>query len=123
MSGRIGAVRSSAWIWDFSSTHSTTAASGRLRSRPTTARTLSMNNGSGDSLKVSTRCGGRPRRASRWRGGSHGSGPDQPGAGQAASDRGGVGLVGVDHNMADPRQPRLRLGREPVSDRDSAASR
>ena len=29
--GRIGAVRSSAWIWDFSSTHSTTARSGGLR--------------------------------------------------------------------------------------------
>ena len=51
ISGSTGAVRSSAWIWDFSSTHSTTAASGGLRYSPTMSRTLSMNCGSGDSLK------------------------------------------------------------------------
>src|SRR4029453_15313880 len=57
----LGAVRSSAWIWDFSSTHSTTAASGGSRYRPTTSYTLSTNNGSLDSLKVSARCGWRPK--------------------------------------------------------------
>ena len=60
ISGRIGAVRSSAWIWVFSSTHSTTAASGGFRYRPTMSRTLSMNSGSGDSLNVSIRCGLSP---------------------------------------------------------------
>ena len=59
-SGSTGEVRSSAWIWDFSSTHSTTAASGGLRYNPTMSRTLSMNSGSGDSLKVSVRCGLSP---------------------------------------------------------------
>ena len=50
-------VRSSAWICDFSSTHSTSAWSGGLRYRPTMSRTLSTNRGSADSLKVSLRCG------------------------------------------------------------------
>ena len=47
----------------------------------------------------------------------------QPGVGQAVGDRGGVGLVGVDHHMADPGQPRRRLRRQPVGDRHGAASR
>ncbi len=60
--GRIGSsgwLRSRAWIWAFSSTHSTSALSGGFRYSPTMSRTLSMNNGSGDSLKVSLRCGCR----------------------------------------------------------------
>jgi hypothetical protein len=44
--GGIGWVRSSAWIWDFSSTHSTTAFSGRARSRPSTSVTLPTSSGS-----------------------------------------------------------------------------
>ena len=36
-SGSPGCVRSSAWIWDFSSTHSTSALSGGLRYSPTTS--------------------------------------------------------------------------------------
>src|SRR5678815_856552 len=59
--GSTGWERSSAWIWDFSSTHNTTAASGGSRYRPTTSYTLSTNNGSVDSLNVSTRCGLRPK--------------------------------------------------------------
>jgi hypothetical protein len=43
-----------------SSTHSTRAASGGFRDSPTTSRTLSMNCGSVDSLKVSIRCGLSP---------------------------------------------------------------
>ena len=58
--GSTGADRSSAWIWDFSSTQSTSARSGGSRYSPTTSRTLSMNCGSVDSLKVSTRCGLSP---------------------------------------------------------------
>lgn len=58
--GNMGAVRSSACICDFSSTHSTIALSGGSRYNPTTSRTLSMNNGSVDSFHVSTRCGCRP---------------------------------------------------------------
>jgi hypothetical protein len=46
-----------------------------------------------------------------------------PGGGEALGDGGGVGLIGVDHHMADPRQPRRRLGRQPVGDCDSATSR
>jgi hypothetical protein len=45
------------------------------------------------------------------------------GGGQALGDGGGVGLVGIDHHMADPGQPRCRLGREPLGDGNSAASR
>src|ERR1700747_2167705 len=52
--GRQGAVRSRAWICDFSSTHSTRAFSGGLMYRPTTSRTLSMNCGSVDSFHVCT---------------------------------------------------------------------
>src|SRR5215217_8829097 len=55
--GNTGAERSSAWIWDFSSTHSTNAFSGGSTYSPTTSRTLSMNCGSVDSLNVSTWCG------------------------------------------------------------------
>src|SRR3954447_7211463 len=55
--GSTGAVRFSAWIWLFSSTHSTSARSGGSRYSPTTSRTLSTNSGSLLSLKVFTRCG------------------------------------------------------------------
>src|SRR5271166_1795524 len=55
--GSSGAVRSSAWIWLFSSTHSTSARSGGSRYSPTMSRTLSINNGSRLSLKLSLRCG------------------------------------------------------------------
>jgi hypothetical protein len=34
----------------------------------------------------------------------------EPGLGQARGHGCGVGLVGVDHHMADPRQPRRRAG-------------
>ncbi len=37
-----------AWIWVFSSTHSTNARSGGFRYSPTTSRTLATNNGSLD---------------------------------------------------------------------------
>jgi hypothetical protein len=57
---RIGAVRSNACTWVFSSTHSTKAAWGGFRYSPTTSWTLSMNCGSVESLNVSTRCGLRP---------------------------------------------------------------
>src|SRR6266568_857371 len=59
--GSTGCERSSAWIWDFSSTHSTTACSGGLWYSPTTSTTLSTNSGSVDSLKVSARCGLSPK--------------------------------------------------------------
>jgi len=59
--GRHGAVRSRAWICDFSSTHKTRAFSGGLMYRPTTSRTLSMNCGSVDSFHVWTMCGLRPK--------------------------------------------------------------
>src|SRR6266446_5367899 len=55
--GSDGWVRSSAWIWDFSSTHSTTALSGGFRYSPTTSMSFFSNRRSFDSLKVSTRCG------------------------------------------------------------------
>jgi len=45
-SGSPGWVRSGAWIWDFSSTHSTTARSGGSRQRPTISATFSSNIGS-----------------------------------------------------------------------------
>jgi hypothetical protein len=50
----------SAWIWDVSSTHSTTAAWGGLRYSPTMSRTLSTTCGSVDSFQVWTRCGLSP---------------------------------------------------------------
>src|SRR3954451_17300256 len=61
---RIGStawLRSSAWICDFSSTHSTKACSGGAMYSPTTSRTLVTKSGSIDSLKVSCRCGFRPK--------------------------------------------------------------
>src|SRR3954453_13758268 len=57
----MGAVRYRAWIWDFSSTHSTTARSGGLRYSPTTSRTLSINSGSLDNFHISWRWGGNPK--------------------------------------------------------------
>ena len=54
-------MRSRAWTCVFSSTHSTRAASGGLTYSPTMSRTFSMNCGSGDSLKVSVRCGFNPK--------------------------------------------------------------
>src|SRR6266536_2654643 len=59
--GSTGCERSSAWIWAFSSTHSTTACSGGLWYSPTTSTTFSTNSGSVDSLKVSARCGLSPK--------------------------------------------------------------
>ncbi len=58
--GSIGAVRSSAWICDFSSTHSTIAFSGGARYSPTTSVTLATNSGSVENLNVSTRHGATP---------------------------------------------------------------
>lgn len=51
--GRIGWVRSRAWIWLFSSTHNTTALTGGFRYSSTMSRTLSTNSASTDSLNVS----------------------------------------------------------------------
>src|SRR3954464_3786931 len=51
--GSIGAVRSNAWICDFSSTHSTTAFSGGARYSPTTSTTLATSSGSVENLNVS----------------------------------------------------------------------
>jgi hypothetical protein len=60
-------VRSSAWIWLFSSTHSTSALSGGLRYSPTTSRTLSTNSGSVDKLNERVRWGCTPKSAKyRW---------------------------------------------------------
>src|SRR5436190_20164148 len=59
--GSTGDDRSSAWIWLFSSTHSTTALSGGLWYRPTTSTTFSTNSGSDDSLNPSARCGLSPK--------------------------------------------------------------
>src|ERR1017187_6177218 len=59
--GSTGWDRSRAWIWLFSSTHSTTAFSGGLWQRPTTSTTFSANCGSVDSLNPSARCGLRPK--------------------------------------------------------------
>ena len=57
--GSPGCVRSSAWIWLFSSTHSTSACCGGLRYSPTTSVSFSRKRASRDSLKVSLRCGFR----------------------------------------------------------------
>ena len=66
--GSNGAVRSKAWICGFSSTQKTAACCGGLRYNPTMSRTLSMSNGSGDSVKLFVRChGARPRRQGRTR--------------------------------------------------------
>ncbi len=55
--GRTGWVRFRAWIWLFSSTHSTSAWSGGFRYRPTMSQTFSTKNGSVESLKLRVRCG------------------------------------------------------------------
>ena len=46
-------VRFSAWIWDFSSTHSTIAFSGGFRYNPITSVILASNSGSVENLNVS----------------------------------------------------------------------
>src|SRR5258707_1003395 len=61
LSGRVCWVRSRAWIWDFSSMHSTTAWSGGFRYRPTTSMSFSSNRLSLEILNVLTRCGWMPR--------------------------------------------------------------
>ena len=58
--GNTGAVRLRAWIWVFSSTHSTKARSGGSRYSPTTSRTLATNSGSLDSFHESCLCGANP---------------------------------------------------------------
>src|SRR5665213_2673487 len=58
--GRIGAVRSRAWTWDFSSTHSTIAFSGGHKYNPTTSRILASSSGSVENLNVPKRHGCRP---------------------------------------------------------------
>jgi hypothetical protein len=55
-SGRIGAARSSAWIWCCASTHSATVTSGGFRYSPQLSRALSMICGSVDNL-ASSKCG------------------------------------------------------------------
>src|ERR1035438_3027382 len=57
--GKPGWLRSSAWIWLFSSTQSTIACCGGFRYRPTTSVNFSRNLASRDSLKVFVRCGFR----------------------------------------------------------------
>ena len=54
--GRIGWVRSSAWHWDFSSTHTTTALPGGFRYKPTTSATFASKYGSVENLNPSVRC-------------------------------------------------------------------
>src|SRR6266545_2324636 len=58
--GSDGWVRSRAWIWLFSSTHSTTALSGGFRYSPTTSVSFSRNRLSLETLKVRTRWGWSP---------------------------------------------------------------
>ena len=58
--GNAGCERASACTWLFSSTLSTTAASGGFRYSPTMSYTFSTNSGSVDSLNVSVRCGCNP---------------------------------------------------------------
>src|ERR1700732_503794 len=58
--GSPGWVRSSAWIWLFSSTERTMAWSGGLTYSPTISLSLAANCGSLDSLNRRTRCGRRP---------------------------------------------------------------
>jgi hypothetical protein len=59
--GSIGWVRSNAWHWLFSSTHSTIAFSGGFRYSPTISRSFSMKNGSLDNLKYRCRWGCSPK--------------------------------------------------------------
>jgi hypothetical protein len=55
--GKPGWVRSSAWIWLFSSIESTTAWAGGSTYRPTMSLSFWAKFGSFDSLKVRMRCG------------------------------------------------------------------
>jgi len=61
--GKSGCARSSAWIWDFSSTHRMIARFGGDGYNRTISCTLSTNSGAVDSLKVSLRCGCKPNAA------------------------------------------------------------
>src|ERR1039458_3180273 len=56
-SGSPGCVRSNAWIWLFSSKHSTSALSGGFKYSPTTSVSFSRNFASRESLKMWLRCG------------------------------------------------------------------
>src|SRR6478609_9642050 len=56
----IGAVRSNAWICDFSSAQSTMASSGGGRYSPTMSVTFATNSGSVENLNVSDRHGCTP---------------------------------------------------------------
>ena len=58
--GRIGTVRSRAWIWDFSSTQSTIAFSVGARYNPMTSVTFATSSGSVENLNVSRRHGWTP---------------------------------------------------------------
>ncbi len=61
-------VRSSAWIWDFSSTHNTIAFSGGAKYRPTTSVTFAISSGSVENLNVSpTATAGFHKHAMPWR--------------------------------------------------------
>jgi hypothetical protein len=55
-------VRFNAWIWDFSSIHSTIAFFGGLRYRPITSLTLASSSGSVENLNVSAFHGFTPYR-------------------------------------------------------------
>jgi hypothetical protein len=57
LSGRIGCVRFSAWIGDFSSTQRTIARSGGFRYRPTMSTLFRSKSGSVLNWNVSTRWG------------------------------------------------------------------
>jgi hypothetical protein len=59
--GSVGAVRSSAWIWGFSSRANTAAATGGFMYRPTRSRIFSTSSGSGLTLKLSERQGLSPK--------------------------------------------------------------
>ena len=59
--GSPGCVRSSAWIWLFSSKLNTAAFSGGSRYRPTTSMSFSSKRGCVLSLNVRTRCGFKPQ--------------------------------------------------------------
>ena len=106
----------SAWIWDFSSTHSTTARSGGLRYSPTTSRTLSMNSGSFDSFQDSWRWGCSPN-ARQIRDTADCVSPTSAGHRARRPVRGVLGraLQGLDDHLLDlgvghrPRPPRTRL--------------
>src|SRR6185312_10399521 len=56
-SGSPGWVRSSAWIWLFSSRHSTSTLCGGFRYNPTTSVSFFRKLASRESLKVALRCG------------------------------------------------------------------